>query len=520
VVVGAVSDTINTGVSVARPRLGQAALASVYADGILAVLSIVLVPYLIGRLGTEPYGILGIVSVLAGQLGVLHFGVGTAATRLVAESTAGGGRDLVGRLVGIAVVGAAASLLVGVVFHLVAPVVWRGGFNVSAATLPLALASVPAAAAVVALTPASAAVFGILTGREQFFFAAALRLYQGAGRLLAAVAVVALGHGVAAVFWVQAAVDLSAVVMGTARGVRGTRPRRGAAPGPARGDGGDALGPRGAVAPVLAIGIPFALVSLLSGLLTDAEKLAIGLARSLEDFTFYTVPFNAIIKFTVISGAVVRVLMPRLAALGARGEGADARVLTERVDRILVTAMIGLLAPVIGLAPELLRLWVGEAFELNSTSATRVLLVGIGVNMAAFPAHAAVLARGRPTHLTALYAAEVVLHLVVVYVLVTRMGLVGAAAAWTARVALDTLAQRVLAGRALDAPLRDGAEVWGALLLLAAFAAVAAALPPWARAGAGLALAGGAAWRLARGRDAALLMDSLLPWRWGEGRAR
>ena len=68
-----------------RLRLGQAAFASVYADGILAVLSIALIPYLIQRLGTEPYGILGIVTVLGVQLGVLHLGVGPAATRVVSR---------------------------------------------------------------------------------------------------------------------------------------------------------------------------------------------------------------------------------------------------------------------------------------------------------------------------------------------------------------------------------------------------------------------------------------------------
>ena len=105
-----------------RLRLGQAAFASVYADGLLAVLSILVVPYLIQQLGTEPYGILGIVSVLAGQLGVLHFGIGTVATRLVADSVGRGGEGLAPRLIGIALVGAAASLLVGVVFLSLAPV--------------------------------------------------------------------------------------------------------------------------------------------------------------------------------------------------------------------------------------------------------------------------------------------------------------------------------------------------------------------------------------------------------------
>ena len=126
-----------------RLRLGQAAFASLYADGILAVLSILTIPYLIRGLGTELYGILGIVTVLAGQLGVLHFGVGTAATRLVGESVGRGGEGLIARMNGVAVVGVGASLLVGTVFLLLAPAVWQSGVKMSPVTLPLALSAVP-----------------------------------------------------------------------------------------------------------------------------------------------------------------------------------------------------------------------------------------------------------------------------------------------------------------------------------------------------------------------------------------
>ncbi|MSR36652.1 MAG: hypothetical protein EXR95_08425 [Gemmatimonadetes bacterium] len=487
-----------------RLRMGQAAFASVYADALLAVVSVICVPYLIRHLGTEPYGILGIVSVLAGQLAVLHSGV--------AESLGRGGEALLARLAGVAVVAAVASLMVGWVFLVVAPAIWRGGFNVSAATLPLALASVPAAAALVALTPATAAVYGILTARERFLFLSTLRLYQGTARVLGAVLVVHLGGSLTTIFWVQAMVDLSAVLVG------GWGSWSGAAGSAAPADAGR-FSLRDGVVTVLLVGMPFALVSLFSGLLTDAEKLAIGLARSVEDFTYYTVPFNAVIKFTVISGAIVRVLMPRVGVLGAQGAYEEARLLTERSNRILITAMVGLIAPFVALTPELLRVWVGESFVLNSTAAARILLVGVAVNTAAFPAHAAVLARGRPAHLTALYACEVALHLAVVYLLVTHLWLVGAAAAWTVRVLIDTLAQRVLAERALGAPLRDGRAVWGPLALLGAFAAVAPLLSLWPRVGLGAVLVTGCLARLARGRDAALLLDSLLPWRWGEGRA-
>ena len=495
-----------------RLRLGQAAFASLYADGILAVLSIALIPYLIRQLGTEPYGILGIVSVLGGQLGVLHLGVGTAATRLVGDSIGRGGEGLIARLIGVTVVGAAASLMVGGVFLLLAPVAWESGFNVSTATLPVALTAVPAGAALVALTPAAAAVYGVLTAREMFLLASGLRLFQGAGRLIAAVTVVATGGGVVGVFWAQAGVDLTAVAVGFVWSWRSLRPGQALSAEP----GSQLRSVRAAVTTVLAVGLPFALVSLLSGLLADAEKLAVGLARSVEDFTFYTVPFNAVMKFTVVSGAVVRVLMPRLAALGARGSAVEALELTERADRILVTGMVALMVPFVVMAPELLTLWVGDDFATRSSLASRILLVGVAVNAAAIPGHSVVLARGRPAYLTYLYAAEVILHVVVVYLLVTGFGLAGAAAAWTVRVGLDTLAQRKLAEHTLGLAFRDNLEVWGVLALYAILAALTTVLSlPW-RIVAGVVIGGTTLLVFARGPGRVLLLDSLLPWRWGK----
>ena len=496
-----------------RMRLGQAATAWLYVDVVLAVLNVVTLPYLIGRLGAEPYGILGIVSVLAGQLGLLHFGVGTAATRLVAESVGKGGEGLAPRVAGVAVVAAVASLLVGAVFWLIAPSAWRSGFEVSPETLAIALASVPAAAALVAITPVTAAVYGVLAAREFYLFSAGLRLYHSAGRLIAAVAMVWLGAGVGAVLWAQALVDLTAVLAGAARAMGGLGPVAGALTGERR------RMLRHSVVAVLTVGLPFALASLMSGLLTDAEKLAIGLARSVEDFTYYAVPFNVAIKFTAISGAVTRVLIPRIAMLAARDQGADTVVLVERADRILAIGMMAVIAPVVALLPELLTVWLGPEFAARSTLPIRIVLVGIVMNAAALPAHAVVLARGRLSRLNLLYAIEVVVHLAVVYVLVRRYGLVGAAAAWTLRVGLDLFAQRLLATHTLGIRLRGSALLMAAVGSLAVLAVAAGGLPLGFRLAAAAVLLGGGLLYLARGPDRALLVDSVLPWRWGVPKA-
>ena len=83
-------------------------------------MGLAVVPYLVRRLGTEPYGIIGIISVLAGQLGVLHLGVGAAATRLISQGR--GERDdrAVGEaMAGTLVVAGLAAALMAAVFSLV-----------------------------------------------------------------------------------------------------------------------------------------------------------------------------------------------------------------------------------------------------------------------------------------------------------------------------------------------------------------------------------------------------------------
>lgn len=499
-----------------RLRLGQAVFASFYADALLAVLAILVVRYLVGRLGAEPYGILGIVSVLAGQLGILHFGVGTAATRLVADSVGRGGEGRLPRLIGTAVVGA-------VFFGLASAGVVKRLQRLSGHSPPRAGRG--------ALRGRASGPHPSLRRRlRRAHGSRAVPVRGRSARLPGCGPPARRGRcgnprgGVAAIFWAQAVIDLAAVAVGSGRAWRDARPRIAGEPVRAQpvgaADGGGRVSIAKAAATVLAVGAPFALVSLLSGLLTDAEKLAVGLVRSVEDFTYYTVPYNAVVKFAVISGAVVRVLMPRLAALDASGAGSEALALTERADRILVTGMVGMLAPVVALTPELLGLWLGETFVARSTVATRVLLLGVAVNAAAFPSHAVVLARGRPAYLTLLYTAEVALHLVLVYLLVTGFGLVGAAAAWTLRVGLDALAQRLLAERTLGSALGDGPLVWGVIALLALLVAAAPALSLPLRLGAGGTVAGVCLLFLTRGPDRGVLLDSLLPWRWGGGGAR
>jgi O-antigen/teichoic acid export membrane protein len=493
------------GILARLPRLsiGQATLAWIGVDGALAIGTILTTPYVVHRLGTEPYGILAMVSVLAGQLGVLHLGVGPAATRRIAEARGQGESEThTAVLWATALLSLGAALLVGSAFLVVAPWAWTHRFKSSDAVAAQALAAMVPSAIVVGAQPLLAAVSGGLAGEERFGALNVWRLVYGLGRMAAAVATVSAGGGTREVLWAQAAVDGTAIVIGFAawpalrRSVSTTHLRL-------------------ALSGLLAVGIPFAGAGLLASLLVDAEKLAVSMARSIADFTYYTVPFNAVFRLTMFAGALSNVLFPRLASVAAAGDRTGACALVQRGTRLSMAAMAFVLAPLIAIAPELLGLWLGPSFSERSTRPVRILLVALLANTASYAYNAAIRARARPAVLTGLYAAELPLHLVTVFLMVRAWGITGAALAWGVRALIDLAGHHFLTSRAFGLPVGGRAAMSSALTALAAFAfsceLFRATMPAGPRVAAGIALGTAIAFLVLKAEDRVVALRALDP---------
>lgn len=455
-----------------RLTLSQAALVSAAAHVLSAVASLAATPYLVRELGVAAFGIMLATVVLAGQLGPLQLGVPSAAIRLLSDARGRGDAGAqAAYLYALVVLGVGAAALMSLGFLAIAPWAWGHGFGDGGGTLLReALSAIPAATAAVATQGAVAIALAGLVGEERFGLVSSIRAVHGVGRSAVAVAVVALGGGVAGALWAQAAADLLAALWAAAKLANGERPPV------------TVSMVRGAARQLVMLGVPFALMDGLSALLVDGEKLVIGAVESAADFTYYTVPATAAVRLTVVATAFSVVMVPRLASLAAAGKSEDAGSLANRVTRLTVVMMILLLAPLIALTPELLTLWVGPDFAERAGLSTRIVLVALFANIAVSPAHSALRALGRPMVLSALYAAELVLHVGVVYLAVRAWGLPGAAFAWGVRAVLDAVAQRVLAVRALGTTLGPWSQFWGPLAALAALAAACHLLggaAPW-----------------------------------------
>ena len=219
---------------------------------------------------------------------------------------------------------------------------------------------------------------------------------------------------------------------------------------------------------LLGLGVPFALAAVVAAALYDGEKIGISVFRSLEEFTYYAVPFNAAVRFTLFGVALSTFLVPRLTAVLVTERNGEGTRLAAQATRTAAAATTFVLAPVMAVVPELLELWLGPAFATQSALSTRLILLGVAVVARDSGAASVVRARQKPMTLLWLYLAELPFFVALVAVLVPRFGIAGAGAAWLFRVVLDAAAQSALARRTLGASA-SSPSVIAAPVLLGAF---------------------------------------------------
>ena len=173
--------------------------------------------------------------------------------------------------------------------------------------------------------------------------------------------------------------------------------------------------------------------NLLNPVLGTADRMLIGSLLSAQAVAFYTVPYNLVTRASVIPGALSDSLFPKLSK-GQRSESSD-------LASNAVMGLAAVLTPVIilGMAclPIFMRLWVGKNFSEHAVSVGLVLLIGVWINGLAYIPYGHLQAIERPDIVAKFHLIELVPFLGVLWVGLHYFGLIGAAWAWTLRVAVD-----------------------------------------------------------------------------------
>jgi O-antigen/teichoic acid export membrane protein len=196
-------------------------------------------------------------------------------------------------------------------------------------------------------------------------------------------------------------------------------------------------------------------------------------------------------RLSIFPGSLVLTLFPAFSSLDARGATERMESLYARSVKFLLLILGPIVAVLIVLARDILRLWLGADFSTNSTLVLQILAVGILLNSLAYLPLALIQGVGRPDVAARFHLFELPLYAFLLWFGVTRMGIPGAALAWTVRVGCDALllfggaawlkmaslrslvdhgilrgfAAIFLFGVLLWLPLRHGSALWTKLVL-------------------------------------------------------
>jgi O-antigen/teichoic acid export membrane protein len=208
--------------------------------------------------------------------------------------------------------------------------------------------------------------------------------------------------------------------------------------------------------------------------LVSFDQFVIGSVLGVAAVTHYAVPMNLVTRSQIFPGALVRTLFPRLSSSAPM----EATTLASRALVALAYGYSVVCAPAIVLTPIFFRYWIGIDFSAIASPVAELLFFGAWINAIAFVPYILLNSQGRPDITGKCHLAQLVPFIAILWVMTSAFGIIGAAAAYSIRCAVDTLCMYWASGM----PKRDLLKSLFPLAFLLVSAAIAKGLAPgpWA----------------------------------------
>jgi O-antigen/teichoic acid export membrane protein len=407
--------------------LARNGLLNLAGQGLPFLVGLASVPAIVHGLGTERFGILGLMWAFFSAVSVFDLGLGRAVTKFVAEALGTGDPRRIPGIIWAAVAGQAAlgTIIGGLLTAAAPPLVGRFlnvvpdmreeavlAFRVLALSLPVVLVSLSFQGALEA-----AQRFGVLTG---------IKTLSGASMFLVPLLGVFLGWDLPAILGALLAVRTVVLTVLLFSCVRVFATLRGFG----RVD-------RQSLRPLFGFGGWIAVSGLLALLLTSADRFVIGNLITMTAVAHYTLPKELISRVGIVTTSLAVVLFPAFSTLGGARDHGRLRLLFSRATKYMILTIGPLYGLVAVFAPDLFTVWLGRALAAQSAPVLRILAAGAALQLVTTAAYVLIQGLGRSDLTAKFHLLEAPLYLIAMWWLVQLWGIRGAAWAWSGRVALD-----------------------------------------------------------------------------------
>jgi len=421
---------------------------------------------MISGLGVDRFGVLTLAWALVGYFNLFDFGLGRALTQQVAAALGTPAQANIARLFWTFVWATLAlGTLGGLMVAVGSPWLVRSLLGVGPDLQQEAQASLLVLALGLPFSVVTPGLRGLLEAHMRFDLAAAVRAPTNVAVVVAPVAVLLFTPSLIAVM----AALVVARVAGAVLHIWVCRKVSDGVRRPARPD-------RVSARTLASTGGWMTISNIASPLMAYGDRFVVGAAVSVAAAAYYATPFDVITKVALVPLAFASVLFPAFAT--SHGKDAEATIgMMVRTTQGLLLFIMPIILVVMAFAPELMRLWLEDAFAEAGTPVLKILTVGVLLNALAHIPLSYLQGVGRSDLVARLHLIELPIYFPLLLLLVREGGIEGAAFAWTARSGAEAVIVLFLSARA--ATMAPGAAVSSALGIVAGVvAAVAMATIP------------------------------------------
>jgi len=386
--------------------------------------SLLTVPAYLSLIGEARFGILSIVWLLLGYFGVFDLGLGMATAQQIAAREKDGRAAQAGIFWTALLTNFGLGIAGGLIAWPIAQYYFAHFLKVDATVRGEILAALPWLIAAVPLATVTGVATGALQGLNRF---AALNVISVAGTMLFQLLPLA-----AALFWAPSlivvlplailarALTLLMLWLDCHRSLLKGHPIRFHRP---------------EIGVLLRFGFWVTVSAFFVPFMTMIDRFVIGAFVSAAAVSAYVVPLNVGERLSILGNSAGSALFPRFASM-TRDESIELAYNSERV--LLAAMLVAAVAAIFLLAP-FISLWISPEFSMKSAPAGEILMAGIWLDSLSRVPLNALLGQFRPDAVAKIDLMQLVPYWLVLYFLISKFGIEGAAAAYVFRVGLNYL---------------------------------------------------------------------------------
>jgi len=392
------------------------------------IVAVITLPFIIRGLGTERFGLLSLAWVVLGYFTIFDLGLGRATTKFIAEALGKGEPDQVSSLVWTAVVIQMILSSLGVLVLInITPFLVERILNIPPELTGEARNIFYLLAVAIPLILITSSFSGVLEAAQRFDLLNAVRVPSSISTYLLTLIGLALGFqltGIVVLILIARFGTLLALIILAMRIFPKIR----------KFSLHFVLFPR-----LFTYGVWIMVSNVVSPILMYLDRFLIASLLSVAAVAYYTVPYEALTRLWIIPGSLIMSLFPAFSALGRIEHQQRIEALFARSIKYTLLILGPIILVLALFSEDILTIWVGADFAIQSTVIMQILAFGVLINSIANIPYALLQGVGRPDIIAKFHLLELPLYMGTAWFLINRWGITGAAAAWTIRVLLDAI---------------------------------------------------------------------------------